>query len=91
MGIYLSSPDCRKHSFDGQGNGVRYGASSMQGWRLNMEDAHIANAEFANNSALFAVFDGHGGSEVAKFCGKYFSDELRKNSKFKSGSNIEEA
>jgi len=34
-----------------------------------MEDAHIANGEFNNNKneALFGVFDGHGGREVAVF------------------------
>jgi len=42
----------------------------MQGWRLNMEDAHIANPEFMNNpeKAVFGVFDGHGGREVAVYC-----------------------
>lgn len=91
MGIYLSSPDTRKHSVDGHGNGVAYGASSMQGWRLNMEDAHISEAIFTPNSSLFAVFDGHGGCEVAKYCAKYFGDELKKNKKFSTESNIEEA
>jgi len=91
MGIYLSSPDTRKHSVEGQGNGVAFGASSMQGWRLNMEDDHISEPVFTPNSSLFAVFDGHGGTEVAKYCAKYFGDELKKNKKFSSESNIEEA
>lgn len=90
MGIYLSSPDTRKASFTGGGNGQKYGASSMQGWRLNMEDAHISEAEFTPNSSLYAVFDGHGGSEVAKYCGDFFGDALKKNKKFQSG-NYEDA
>jgi serine/threonine protein phosphatase PrpC len=42
----------------------------MQGWRLNMEDAHISNANYldSNDKALFGVFDGHGGREVAIYC-----------------------
>ena len=46
----------------------------MQGWRLNMEDAHIANATFngSEDKALFGVFDGHGGREVAVFCNKHY-------------------
>jgi serine/threonine protein phosphatase PrpC len=85
MGIYLSSPDTRKHSVDGEGNGTKYGASCMQGWRLNMEDAHISEAKFDTNASLFAIFDGHGGCEVAKFCGKYFGPELKKNSHYIGG------
>lgn len=90
MGTYLSSPDTRKISFNGEGPTTRFGASSMQGWRLNMEDAHIFDGKFTNDSALFAVFDGHGGSEVAKFCGKHFGTRLKKNLNFEAG-RMEEA
>lgn len=90
MGIYLSSPDTRKHSIDGEGPTTRYGASSMQGWRLNMEDAHISEGKFTKDSALFAVFDGHGGTEVAKFCEHHFGEELKKNANFEAGK-MEEA
>lgn len=47
-----------------------------------MEDAHICQTDIAKDIHLFAVFDGHGGSEVAKFCEKYFVDCLVKNPKF---------
>ena len=39
MGIYLSSPKTEKFSEDGQNGRLRYGLSSMQGWRATMEDA----------------------------------------------------
>lgn len=39
MGIYLSSPKTEKFSEDGENNKLRYGLSSMQGWRSTMEDA----------------------------------------------------
>lgn len=39
MGIYLSSPKTEKFSEDGENDRLRYGLSSMQGWRATMEDA----------------------------------------------------
>ena len=38
------------------------------------EDAHVANAKFNSNEneALFGVFDGHGGREVAVFSNKHY-------------------
>lgn len=41
------------------------------------EDAHITNPAFADGIGLFAVFDGHGGLECAKFCEKFFEPKLR--------------
>ena len=62
--VYLKEPNKTKVSVDGQCVGLRYGATSMQGWRVNMEDAHLAIPNFGGDSAaaLFAVFDGHGGT-----------------------------
>jgi len=39
MGIYLSTPKTEKFSEDGENDRLRYGLSSMQGWRASMEDA----------------------------------------------------
>ncbi|CAH2041061.1 unnamed protein product [Thlaspi arvense] len=39
MGIYLSTPKTDKLSEDGENDRLRYGVSSMQGWRSTMEDA----------------------------------------------------
>lgn len=39
MGIYLSTPKTEKISEDGENDRVRFGLSSMQGWRATMEDA----------------------------------------------------
>ena len=82
MGIYLGKPNLAKDSHIGENQIMKYGVSAMQGWRLNMEDAHITNLDLPNGNALFAVFDGHGGQEVAKFCGKYFTGELTKNENY---------
>jgi len=42
MGIYLSEPKKEKTTFTGENNKYQFAASGMQGWRMNMEDSHIA-------------------------------------------------
>ena len=37
MGAYLSTPNVDKESEDNEGGNIRYGASSMQGWRVSQE------------------------------------------------------
>lgn len=48
----------------------------MQGWRGNMEDAHISEIDLGDENSLFGVFDGHGGWEVAKYVQKHFTRNL---------------
>lgn len=50
-----------------------------------MEDAHITEPDIGTDSAFFAVFDGHGGSEVATFCAKHMTDELKKLPEYVNG------
>jgi protein phosphatase 1G len=73
MGAYLSSPVTDKES----GEGLNYGYSSMQGWRTDHEDAHICESELLPGLSLFAVFDGHGGAEVARFASRHIPDLIR--------------
>ncbi|KDO55351.1 hypothetical protein CISIN_1g034361mg [Citrus sinensis] len=61
MGVYLSTPKTEKFSEDGQNENVRYGLSSMQGWRATMEDAHAAYPDLDSSTSFFGVYDGHGG------------------------------
>ncbi|KAL5189961.1 putative protein phosphatase 2C 60 [Glycine soja] len=61
MGIYLSSPKTEKFSEDGENDCLRYGLSSMQGWRATMEDAHAAYTDLDESTSFFGVYDGHGG------------------------------
>ncbi|KAA3458073.1 putative protein phosphatase 2C 60 isoform X1 [Gossypium australe] len=61
MGIYLSTPKTEKFSEDGENDRVRYGLSSMQGWRATMEDAHAAYPDLDASTSFFGVYDGHGG------------------------------
>lgn len=47
-----------------------------------MEDAHISNLEFGEQQSLFAVFDGHGGREVAKYSEIHFENCLKSTEAF---------
>ena len=53
---------------------------------MSMEDAHIVNVDIGNGIGLFAVFDGHGGIEVAKFCEAHFTQILLQNHHFQNKS-----
>ena len=73
MGHYLSEPNTEKSSHSGKADpntklNLSYAASSMQGWRRTMEDALKVKVTLPQGEALFGVFDGHGGKEVAEFC-----------------------
>lgn len=83
MGVYLSEPNKTKTTETGTSALINYAASSMQGWRTNMEDAHIADTNLGPDTQIYGVFDGHGGKEVALFAKRHFIEELKKNSNFK--------
>ena len=82
MGNLRETPLTAKETEEGSSKRMSYAVSAMCGWRLTMEDAHIANPSFAKNCALFAVFDGHGGAEVAIFARTVFEAELLRNPHF---------
>ncbi|CAD6236894.1 GSCOCG00008284001-RA-CDS [Cotesia congregata] len=85
MGAYLSEPVTTKESVDGLGKNVVFGASSMQGWRISQEDAHNCCSDFDENVSLFAVYDGHGGHEVASYCAKKLPDFIKETEAYKRG------
>lgn len=93
MGQILSNPVIDKEHHQGNDTFTAFGLCSMQGWRMSMEDAHIVelNVWEENESkemnevtktgvdhlAMYGVFDGHGGSAVAKFCGQHLAAILK--------------
>uniref|UniRef100_A0ABK0LW69 protein-serine/threonine phosphatase n=1 Tax=Rattus norvegicus TaxID=10116 RepID=A0ABK0LW69_RAT len=88
MGAYLSQPNTVKCSGDGVGAPrlpLPYGFSAMQGWRVSMEDAHNCIPELDNETAMFSVYDGHGGEEVALYCAKYLPDIIKDQKAYKEG------
>ncbi|XP_028676149.1 protein phosphatase 1G [Erpetoichthys calabaricus] len=94
MGAYLSQPNTMKSSADGGNEHLSFGYSAMQGWRVSMEDAHNCIPKLDEDTALFAVYDGHGGEEVALYCSKYFPEVLKEQKSYKEGKlqkGLEEA
>ena len=63
MGQTLSEPVTTKETSSYSNENMKVGTSAMQGWRINMEDAHtvIINVPDQPDTAFFGIYDGHGG------------------------------
>ncbi|KAL3065314.1 hypothetical protein OYC64_015481 [Pagothenia borchgrevinki] len=85
MGAYLSQPNTTKTFADGGNSTLSYGFSAMQGWRVSMEDSHNCIPEFDEDTAMFSVYDGHGGEEVALYCSKYLPEIIKEQKTYKDG------
>lgn len=86
MGAFLDKPKTEKYNESKTGAGLRYGLSSMQGWRIEMEDAHsaiIGIPEIGENMSWFAVFDGHAGSRVSAHCATQLLETISSKDDFK--------
>lgn len=106
MGQTLSEPVVEKKSQNGEGETLIFGVSSMQGWRISMEDAHACVLDMQAESderngekiatpadqrlSFFGVYDGHGGDKVAIYTGENLHKIVAKQEAFKQG-NIEQA
>ncbi|KAI4487950.1 hypothetical protein M0802_011654 [Mischocyttarus mexicanus] len=87
MGAFLDTPKTDKYNEHGAGNGLRYGVSSMQGWRLEMEDAHRAITGLEgglSDWSYFAVFDGHAGALVSEHSAEHLLECIMKTEEFKA-------
>lgn len=95
MGSYLQKPVVEKSSTQGQTNSEQihpgghftWGSTAMQGWRTNMEDAHIHLTDLfptLKGYSLFVVFDGHSGAQYANTVSKEFPSFLLSHEPFKS-------
>ncbi|PAV61261.1 hypothetical protein WR25_15539 isoform C [Diploscapter pachys] len=71
MGQTLSEPVTTKESASCANESYLVGSSCMQGWRVNMEDAHTHLLSLPDDPkcAFFAVYDGHGGPKVSQYAG----------------------
>ncbi|SGY17697.1 BQ5605_C015g07862 [Microbotryum silenes-dioicae] len=88
MGQTLSEPVVDKHTASGEDERLMWGVSEMQGWRTTMEDAHahvlsLGPERDGAKTSFFAVYDGHGGSTVARFAGDTVHHRLAANEAFK--------
>ncbi|KAK5648982.1 hypothetical protein RI129_003874 [Pyrocoelia pectoralis] len=85
MGAFLNKPKTDKLQEHGEGNGLRYGVTSMQGWRVEMEDAHMVKTDLGGalkDWSYFAVFDGHAGARVSAHCSEHLLDAIMQTEEF---------
>lgn len=55
----------------------RVGTAELNGWRNDMEDAHLVH--FRDTWGFFGVFDGHGGQECSKYVAIKLKEALEKD------------
>lgn len=97
MGQVLPRHVTAKESGDADAvpKGLAWGFSSMQGWRVSMEDAHFALGTLQGHgwedTAAFGVMDGHGGEHVAHFCEHYLPLEIGKGKSSDSSAALADA
>jgi len=75
------TPDLRVKAESGsfRNSSVSWLAADMRGWREHMEDAHVIDElrrDVFEDALLFAVLDGHGGSEVSALASKLLTREV---------------
>ncbi|KAL5382246.1 Protein phosphatase 2C 2 [Paraphaeosphaeria sporulosa] len=97
MGQTLSEPVVEKKSQSSDGEDLIFGVSSMQGWRISMEDAHACILDLQalveggkptpadKRLSFFGVYDGHGGDKVAIYTGEHLHEIVAKQEAFKEG------
>ena len=80
MGAFLEKPITDKATDKGEGEGLRYAVSAMQGWRKEMEDKHVAKTvvKGLKNHSFFGVFDGHAGASASHYCSEHLLDYIIK-------------
>uniref|UniRef100_A0A8D0H1G4 protein-serine/threonine phosphatase n=1 Tax=Sphenodon punctatus TaxID=8508 RepID=A0A8D0H1G4_SPHPU len=49
------------------------------------EDAHNCIPDLDSETAMFSVYDGHGGEEVALYCSKYLPEIIKEQKAYKEG------
>jgi serine/threonine protein phosphatase PrpC len=93
MGSFLEKPLTDKDTHRGEGNGLRWASSAMQGWRVNMEDADIAVNKVSKFDQLnfFGVLDGHGGDLTSKYCGEHLVETIVEQEPFQKVTNALES
>ena len=93
MGNELNCPILEKNSFDLETEYIKFGLSSIQGWKNIMEDYNFYSIDLCPNSSkkidIFGIFDGHGGPEISKYISTHFLDNLLSNSSFKEGNYLQ--
>ncbi|XP_017138635.1 probable protein phosphatase 2C T23F11.1 [Drosophila miranda] len=84
MGQTLSQPVTTKNSAEYENRVFRVGSSSMQGWRIAMEDTDtiILSLPEDPTASFFGVYDGHGSASVAKYVGLHLHQFITKRREY---------
>ena len=84
--FYLPNAKLEFDSHDASNDWLSVGITSAQGWRIQQEDAHICDLRFDHKGqlALFGVFDGHNGYEIAHHAAKMLPEYIKSNQHFRS-------
>uniref|UniRef100_A0ACD5USZ2 Uncharacterized protein n=1 Tax=Avena sativa TaxID=4498 RepID=A0ACD5USZ2_AVESA len=90
VSVISREPVIAKTTHTGENDRLEYAVSSMQGYRVNMEDAHatIGDLDVSTATSFFGVYDGHGGAAVSMFCAKHLHFEVLKHPQFKDNLPI---
>jgi len=89
MGQTLSEPITTKETTSVRNEELVVASSSMQGWRVTMEDSHQHILQLSPEdptAAYFAVFDGHGGSMVARHASIHLHRHILNRSEYQEGN-----
>lgn len=91
MGQTLSEPVTTKETSSCSNKQFKIGSSCMQGWRINMEDAHteILSLREDKSAAFFGVYDGHGGARVAQYVGKHLQHKILSQPSWAKGNVVD--
>ncbi|XP_013403639.1 probable protein phosphatase 2C T23F11.1 [Lingula anatina] len=92
MGQTLSEPVTTKDTSTCSNHLYKVASSCMQGWRINMEDAHthLLSLPGDKEASFFGVYDGHGGARVAEYSANHLHRKILSQPEYSQG-NIEEA
>ena len=92
MGAFLDKPKTEKKNHSGESNGLKFASSSMQGWRMEMEDSDVCDTNLGRLQgwSFFGVFDGHAGTKVSKYCSEQLWGSIVKHLGNSSEPSIEE-
>ncbi len=84
MGQFISGPVTFKETKSWESSSFVAAASSMQGWRIRMEDAFSCSLGLNSdpNMAYVAVFDGHGGTQIADYAAEHLIDKIMEQPEF---------
>jgi serine/threonine protein phosphatase PrpC len=89
MGSFLDKPETSKTTEVGDAEGLRWGFSAMQGWRIDMEDDHTMLTGLEHGDSFFGVYDGHGGALVSKEVAQHIWNHITSQDEWKSGDRTD--